>query len=131
MTLNDLVESVSKLKGWKTVSGAGPIALSIPQSAGRRQVVSLSEFKDDGQAMVRFTTRIGSAENLEPRRLRSALELNIRLPHGCLAVEAGDLVLTETRPLKTTTAETSGDAIEFLARQADQYENLIFKTDVH
>jgi len=39
--------------------------------------------------------------------------------------------MTETRPLKTSTPETTGDALEFLARQADQYEKLIYKTDVH
>jgi hypothetical protein len=40
-------------------------------------------------------------------------------------------VMTETRPLQTSTPETAGDALEFLARQADQYEKLIYKTDVH
>ncbi len=49
----------------------------------------------------------------------------------CLAVDGGHLVMTDTRPLKTTTPQTSGDAIEFIARQADQYEKMIFQTDVH
>jgi hypothetical protein len=39
--------------------------------------------------------------------------------------------MTETRPLRTTTPETAGDALAFLARQADQYEELIFRTDSH
>jgi hypothetical protein len=81
--------------------------------------------------MLRFTTQIGPVDRLESTRLRSALELNFRLPHGCLAVDGAHLVMTNTRPLKTTTPETSGAVIEFIARQADQYEKLIFQTDVH
>jgi hypothetical protein len=131
MTLNELVESISKLKGWKTVGGQSGVVLAVPQKGNRLQLVSLTEFSDGGQPMVRFTTSIGKADRLETPRLRSALELNLRLAHGCLAVDGADLVMTETRPLKTTTAETTGKAIEFIAHQADQYEKLIFQTDVH
>ena len=131
MTLNELVESVSKLRGWTTVADQGIVSLSIPQAGNRKQLVAVSQFKDEGQAMLRFTTRIGTSDRLEPERLRSALELNLRLPHGCLAVDGGQLVMTETRPLKTSTPETTGDALEFMARQADTYEKLIYKTDVH
>ena len=131
MTLNELVDSVSKLRGWKTVNGQDGVTLAIPQAGNRRQIVAVSQFKDEGQAMVRFTTRIGKTDRLEPGRMRAALKLNLRMPHGCLAVDGTQLVMTETRPLKTSTPETTGDALEFLARQADQYEKLIYKTDVH
>lgn len=131
MTLKELVDAVSKLKGWKTASEGGAGGFDVPQAGGRRQFVAVAEFKDDRDPMVRFTTQIGPADRLEPSRLRSALELNLRLPHGCLAIAGGHLVMTLTRPLKTTTAETSGHAIEFIARQADQYEKMIYQTDVH
>ena len=131
MTLNEFVESVSKLKGWKTVSDQGVVSLAIPQGDSRKQLVSVSQFKDEGQEMLRFTTRIGKTDRLDASRLVSALKLNLRMPHGCLAVDGTQLVMTETRPLKTSTPETTGDALEFLARQADQYEKLIYKTDVH
>jgi hypothetical protein len=131
MTLNELVDSVSKLKGWKTVSDQGVVSLAIPQAGSRKQLIALSEFKDEGQAMVRFTTRIGKTDQLDPDRLRSALKINLRMPHGCLAVDGTQLVMTETRPLRTSTPETTGDALDFMARQADQYEKLIYKTDVH
>ena len=131
MTLNELVESVSKLRGWKTTHDQDGLALSIPQADNRKQAVAITEFKDEGQAMLRLTTQIGKADRLEPERMRAALQLNLRMPHGCLAVDGTQLVMTETRPLKTSTPETTGDALEFLARQADQYEKLIYKTDVH
>jgi hypothetical protein len=131
MTLNELVDSVSKLKGWKAVSDQGVASFAIPQAGNRKQIVAVTQFKDEGRAMVRFTTRIGKTDRLEEARLRSALKLNLRMPHGCLAVDGTQLVMTETRPLQTSTPETAGDALEFLARQADQYEKLIYKTDVH
>jgi hypothetical protein len=131
MTLNELVESVSKLKGWKTVSDQGVVSLAIPQSRNRKQLVALSEFKDEGRAMLRLTTRIGKTDRVDSARMRSALKLNLRMPHGCLAVDGTQLVMTDTLPLRTSTPETTGDALEFLARQADQYEELIYKTDVH
>ena len=127
MTLKELVEGISKLKNW----GSDPTSFDVPQAGGRRQRVSVGEFKDDAQPMVRFTTLIGPADRLEATRLRSALELNFRLPHGCLAVEGGNLVMTDTRVLQTATIQTAATVVEFLARQADQYEKLIFKTDVH
>lgn len=131
MTLNELVESVSKLRGWKSAADPDGLTLSIPQSGNRKQVVAVSQFKDEGQPMLRFTTRIGKTDRLEAARMRSALKINLRMPHGCLAVDGTQLVMTETRPLKTSTPETTGDALEFMARQADQYEKLIYKTDVH
>ena len=131
MTLNELVDAVSKLKGWKTVSDQGVLHLAIPQSGTRRQLVAISQFKDENQEMLRFTTRIGKTDQLNDARLRSALKLDLRMPHGCLAVDGTELVMTETRPLRTSTPELTGDALEFIARQADQYEQLIYKTDVH
>ena len=131
MTLKELIESVSKLRGWKTVSDQGGLSLSIPQSGNRKQTIAVAEFKDEGQAMLRFTTRIGEADLVVPERMRAALQLNLRLPHGCLALDGNQLVMTATRPLKTSTPETTGDALDFIARQADTYEKLIYKTDVH
>lgn len=131
MTLNELLESVCALRGWTSSKASGSVSLTIPQSGNRRQKVSVSEFKDEGQPMLRFTTSIGGAGKLDPAQLRTALKLNLRMPHGCLAVDGTELVMTVTRPLKTSTPETTGDALEFLSRQADQYENLIYKTDVH
>jgi hypothetical protein len=131
MTLNELVDSVSKLRGWKTVNDQDGVTLSIPQAGNRKQMVAVSQFKDEGQPMLRFITRIGKTDQLEPGRMGAALQLNLLLPDGCLAVDGTQLVMTETRPLKTSTPETTGDALEFLARQADQYEKLIYKTDVH
>lgn len=39
--------------------------------------------------------------------------------------------MTTTRVLQIATTEITASAVEFIARQADQYEKLIYKTDVH
>ena len=131
MTLRELIDGVAKLKGWEVISEEGSRGFNVPQAGNRHQFVALNEFRDDAHPMVRFITRIGPADRLEPARLRSALELNLRLPHGCLATDGVHLVMTGTRPLMTTTPQTTADVIQFIAHQADQYEKLIFKTDVH
>jgi hypothetical protein len=131
MTLRELIDGVTRLKGWEILSQEEGRGFNVPQAAGRHQFVALSEFKDEAHPMVRFTTRIGPIDRLESTRLRSALEVNLRLPHGCLAADGVHLVMTGTRPLGTTTPQTTADAIQFIAHQADQYEKLIFKTDVH
>lgn len=131
MTLRELVDTIARERGWKTDGEPGPFSFTVPQGPGRHQVVTLTEFKDDSEAMVRFTTRIGRVGRLEDPRLRAALELNYRLPHGCLAVEGEHLLMTDTRPLRTTTPKSSGDAIHSIARQADVYEKSIFGTDIH
>ncbi len=131
MTLRELIDGVSKLKSWEVISAEGSRGFNVPQAGNRHQFVGVSEFRDEAHPMVRFTTRIGPIDQLESTRLRSALELNLRLPHGCLATDGVHLVMTATRPLQTTTAQTSADAVQFIAHQADQYEKLIFKTDVH
>ncbi|HLY09553.1 MAG TPA: hypothetical protein VKW04_09645 [Planctomycetota bacterium] len=131
MTLRELIDGVSKIKGWKVLSEEGVTGFSVPQAGNRHQFVVMSEFRDEAHPMVRFTTRIGPVDRLESNRLRSALELNLRLPHGCLATDGVHLVMTGTRPLGTTTSQTTADAIQFIAHQADQYEKLIFNTDVH
>ena len=131
MTLRELVETIARERGWTSGSENGLISLSIPLGSQRRQGVTVVEFKDEGEVMIRFTTRIGPVGSLESPRLRAALELNVRLPHGCLAVEGDHLVMTDTRPLRTTTSKSSGDAIHYIARQADVYEKSIFGTDIH
>ena len=40
MTLNEFIEAVSKLKGWKSVTGVGGLGFEVPQAAGRRQFVA-------------------------------------------------------------------------------------------
>jgi hypothetical protein len=131
MTLRELTKAVSKEKGWASKPDGDRVVLTLVLAGDRMQDVAVSEFKDGDDPVVRFTSVIGKADILDARRLKSALELNLRLTTGCLAIDGGNLVMTDTRPLRTTTSKSSAQAIEYLATQADKYERLIFGTDAH
>lgn len=132
MTLEALVEAMVSAHGWMSGAKEGGIVVGVPQGDGsRKQEVLLSTFDSDAGTMVRLTSRIGSAKVLDARRLKSALELNFRIPTGSLAIEGEDLVMTDTRPIGTTTPEDLGAVVTFLAGLADRYEKQFFGTDVH
>ena len=131
MTLEDLVAKMCKLEHWTAEPEGAGVWIEIPQPKGRKQKVYAAPFKDKTEPMVRYTSRIGPADQIEDRRAKMALELNSKLPHGCLAIEGDHLVVTETRPLKTTTPESSAPAVRYLASQGDTYERLIFTGDEH
>jgi hypothetical protein len=130
MKLNELAALIGQQRSWKVQEETGAEILEVALPEGRHQAVRLTGFEADGVPMARFTTRIGKAGALDAGRMRSALELNSKLSHGCLAISDGFLVMTDTRPLGTTTPQTSAEAIAFLAAQADRYERMIFGTDV-
>jgi hypothetical protein len=132
MTLEDLVAKICKTETWKSSSaGTAGFEIEIPQPKGRKQKVFAAPFKDGADSMVRFTSMIGDVAKVDDRRARMALEINAKMPHGCLAIEGGHLVVTATRPLKTTTPESSAAAVKYLAKQADTYERLIYSNDDH
>jgi hypothetical protein len=131
MTLEDLVAKMCKAEKWTPERAGTGWQIEIPQPKGRKQSVFAAEFKDGSDPMVRYTSMIGESEKVDDRRARMALELNAKMPHGCLAIEGGHLIVTATRPLNTTTPETSAVAVRYLAKQADTYERLIYSADSH
>ncbi len=131
MTLEDLVAKMCRGESWGLAAAGEGWAIDIPQPKGRKQKVYAAPFKDGADSMVRYTSMIGDAGTVDDRRARMALELNAKMPHGCLAIEGGHLVVTATRPLKTTTPESSAVAVKYLAKQADTYERLIYSSDQH
>lgn len=128
MTLNDLAKAAAA-RGWKTVPGK-PLIVELPLDGGRHQAVRVEEFRDGSALLLRMTSAIGSADTLDPRRLRSALELNARMPQGCLAISEGQLAMTDTRPAGESD-ESLLTVLAFIARQSDSYEKLIYGTDTH
>jgi hypothetical protein len=130
MMLRERVAQIARDQGWKAREEDGKLGLEVPLARGRTQVVWVAEFTDAGLKGLRFITRIGKIAGLGETRFRAALEVNLRLPHGCLAVDGDSMVLTETRRLDAASGD-SVEAIGFLARQADAYERLIFGTDTH
>jgi hypothetical protein len=131
LTVGDLVAQMCKAEGWTSTQDGTSWEIEIPQPKERKQKVSASGFQDGADPMVRYLSKIGGVDKIDDQRTRMALELNSKLPHGCLAIEGGFLVFTETRPLRTTTPESSAVAVRYLAKQADMYERLIYGEDAH
>lgn len=131
MVLDDLVAKMCAAQRWKSSQTGDGWGLEVPQPKGRSQTVFASLFKDDGAEMVRYMSVIGDAATIDGSRAKMALELNSKLPHGCLAILNDQLVMTDTRPLATTTPESSAKAVKYLAMKGDTFERQIYGTDKH
>lgn len=129
--LAELVAAIAAIEKWTHAGRGAAFELTVPQAKGRSQSVRVETFEHEGEPLVRFTTTVGARAELSPSRYEKALELNQHLPYGRLALDGGNLVITDTRPLRTTTPETSGRVIRFIAHQADLYERVIYRQDVH
>ena len=131
MTLDDLIAKMCKTEHWTSERAGTGWGFEIPQPKNRKQKVFAVIFEDNHEDLVRYTSMIGSSEKIDNQRAKMALELNAKMPHGCLAIEGGHLIVTATRPMRTTTPETSAAVVKYLAKQADTYERLIFAEDQH
>ena len=129
LSLKDLIEIICKKESWPCEPAGDGWVVEIPQPEKRKQRVFATTFVDGTNAMVRFTSRIGDAGKIDGGRALAALELNFKMPHGSMATDRGLLVLTDTRPLRTTTPESSTQVIRYIAKQADTYERMIFGSD--
>ena len=124
----ELCRQVCASKRWELL----PTGVLVHLAEGRHQLVRLELFDSEWPArtdMVRLTTTIGAVEKLSRERLLLALEANTTLDHGALAVESGQLCMTDTLLLDTIDAEELEAAIDYLSHQADEYEHAIFGTD--
>lgn len=129
--LEDLVFAVAKREGIPTAPLGSGWELTFPAGDGRSQAVAFQIYSFEGEPFVRFTTRVGARERISSGRLEKALELNCRLPHGCLGIDAGFLVMTESLSLAAATPEQAASVARFLAHQADLYERVLFDQDQH
>src|SRR5688572_11285521 len=129
MTLNDLVAQICKAQSWTYEAAGDGWVMEIPQPEKRKQRVFASTFVEGTDAMVRFTSKVGDSGKVDGDRAKKALELNFKMAHGCMAIDRGTLVFTDTRPLRTTTTDSSGLVVRYIAKQADTFERLLFGED--
>ena len=132
MTVQELAALVRRERdAWEFRETDHDVDVALQLDCGRRHTVKLSPFRHENVAYVRFTAAIGSARSMEIARASSALALNSHLAFGAVAIQKDDLVLTETQPLGTVTAQLAVLIISYLAHQADRYEAAMFHTDEH
>ena len=69
----------------------GAFAIEVPAAGGRRQWVKLSLDSDRlGNPLILMSSKCGSVEHID---LRSALEINGRMPYGALGIVGSTMVL--------------------------------------
>lgn len=129
MTIHELAELIRRDRDWEFEDGEKSVTFTLPTEGGRRHSVRLTEFRHENITFVRFTSTIGSAEGIDPRRALSALGLNAHLVFGAIAIFRDELVLTESLPLGMIEWDAAIVAISYLAQQADRYEAIMFGDD--
>lgn len=130
MTIQELAALVAKERdSWTFDEADEYVVVNLRLENRRQHKVRLTQFRHENVAYVRFTAGIGSAGQMEIARASSALALNAHLAFGAVAIQNNDLVLTETQPLGTVTAQLAVLIISYLAHQADRYEAAMFHTD--
>ncbi len=127
MALPRVFQEVFKKKGWSCAEDR----VEIPLAEGRAQTVHVAAFEHEGHEMVRVYSAIGESDDLGQTRLVSALRLNFNMPHGALAINEDQLVVTDTFLLKDADADEIEASVSYLAETADRYEKFIYRTDQH
>jgi hypothetical protein len=126
-SFSDILRVACKERGWELL----PSGVNISLIGGRHQVINLETFEFRGREMIRFSTTIGDASDLDDARLNRALGANATLAHGALAIAGHDLVMTDTLLLKHADAREVESSLSFLGEQADHYEQILFGIDKH
>lgn len=103
--------------------------LDVHLEGGRNQEVRLFTHDTENATMLRIVTSIGSADDFNEHRLRSAMEVNASLNYGSLAIFEGDVVLTANVSMGRTDIGETAEAILYMTRMADTYEKLLFGLD--
>jgi hypothetical protein len=118
---------VCEAQNWELL----PTGINVRWGDGRHQLVSIELFEARREVLVRLSSGIGEVAALSREQLESALERNAELAHGALAIRGGELCLTDTLMAEASGPEEIEAAVEYLASQADAYEQIFFGTDVH
>jgi hypothetical protein len=127
MPIPRVIEQVCAARCWPRYGDV----IEIELEGGRTQRIAVNAFTDDDEEMIRISTGIGDAAELPESRLRAALGVNARLPHGALAIDDGQLVLSDTFLTRHAAPDHVERSLRFLAETADRYEKVLFGTDSH
>jgi hypothetical protein len=123
----DACRQVCEAQNWELL----PTGIVVRWGDGRHQLVSLEHFEFEREELVRLSSRIGEAHGIGLEQLQLALETNARLAHGALAIIDRHLCMTDTLIVASADSAHIAAAVEYLARQADEYERTVFGTDEH
>lgn len=125
--LDSLINNICAAAGWTHADGR----VLVPLDGGRTQSVALETFSEDGEDFVRLASAIGPSEGLNEHRLTAALRLNANMRFGALAIVGERLALVDTFLIREADEDALRQSLTYLAKTADRYEQLLFKTDSH
>ncbi len=127
--MTNVFNLVCQQSGWESTDDSAV----VPQPDGRKQTVYQEVIEDDegGAKLLKIYTIIGDTTKLGEVRLRAALGINNALRHGALAIRDHRLILIDTFLLDHADQMELRSSVEYLARRADGFERLIYKTDEH
>ncbi len=123
----DILRTVCETRGWELL----PSGVNVVHPDGRHQLVGFEIVENDGRTLVRLVSTIGGAAELRTEHLEQALRANMSLAHGALALEGDELCMTDTLSLEESDPGEVEDAVAYLAKMADTYEQILFGTDKH
>jgi len=87
--------------------------------------------ENESRILVRLVSTIGGAGELRQQQLEQALRANMSLAHGALALEGDELCMTDTLSLEDSDPGEIEDAVSYIAKLADTYEQILFGIDTH
>lgn len=132
MSLSDVIQAVCKEKGHEAMEGDGGTIVRVMTGPNRYQNVTVKLVTIKGAEFVKLVTGIGPVSGMNAERLRSALSVNYHLPYGHIAIDENEnMVLCEVIPSGSLNSGTLSSTLEYIAKNADTYEKMIFGTDVY
>ncbi len=114
-----MMDQICRSSGWVLGYDKGEMVLGVPTQEGGQQAVVVTDFQDGtGQLALRLWSPVCPADKLPADQ---ALGINWQLPHGSLALNEGQVVLTATRILNLTNQTDLTNLISIISYYAAFY----------
>jgi len=126
-SFSENLRGVCTAQGWELL----PSGVNVVHANGRHQLITIEHFESSGLELIRLVSMIGITKELPRERMEQALRANMSLAHGALALNGGDLCMTDTLSLEEADPGEIESAISYLAEWADYYEQILFGIDHH
>lgn len=123
----EILRTVCAERGWELL----PSGVNVVHADGRHQMVKFELTENESRILVRLVSTIGGAGELRQQQLEQALRANMSLAHGALALEGDELCMTDTLSLEDSDPGEIEDAVSYIAKLADTYEQILFGIDTH
>ncbi len=115
-----MMDQICRSNGWVLGSDKGEMVIGVNTADGAQQPVVINDFQDGSTAQfaIRLWSPVCPADRLPADQ---ALQLNMQLPHGCLANREGQIVMTATRVLNMTNQTDLTNLLSVIAYYASFY----------